>query len=210
MPAITPMLKGALHMNRRSFALTATLAALLLPAGLAPAAAASDHPAVKFTRQLADELIRAQMVGTVPRFTTVIRRHADIPGISMYTLGNYSSKLPKGKTDQYYKGITAYIAHYFANQTRKYRVLQADVIDAAKGEGNVVIVNALATLEDGNKYRVQFMVRPSSGTWKVVDVKVGVPVLGFVSLTYGMRGDVQRFLAKKGGDVNALIAALNR
>jgi phospholipid transport system substrate-binding protein len=197
-------------MNRRSFALSATLAALLLPAGLSPAAAASDHPAVKFTRQLADELIRAQMVGTVPRFTTVIRRHADIPGISMYTLGNYSSKLPKGKTDQYYKGITAYIAHYFANQTRKYRVLQANVTDATKGEGDLVVVNALATLEDGNKYRVQFMVRPASGTWKVVDVKVGVPVLGFVSLTYGMRGDVQRFLAKKGGDVNALIAALNR
>jgi phospholipid transport system substrate-binding protein len=197
-------------MNRRSFALSATLAALLLPAGLSPAAAASDHPAVKFTRQLADELIRAQMVGTVPRFTMVIRRHADIPGISMYTLGNYSSKLPKGKTDQYYKGITAYIAHYFANQTRKYRVLQANVTDAAKGEGDLVVVNALATLEDGNKYRVQFMVRPASGTWKVVDVKVGVPVLGFVSLTYGMRGDVQRFLAKKGGDVNALIAALNR
>jgi phospholipid transport system substrate-binding protein len=197
-------------MNRRSFALSATLAALLLPAGLSPAAAASDHPAVKFTRQLADELIRAQMVGTVPRFTTVIRRHADIPGISMYTLGNYSSKLPKGKTDQYYKGITAYIAHYFANQTRKYRVLQANVTDATKGEGDLVVVNALATLEDGNKYRVQFMVRPASDTWKVVDVKVGVPVLGFVSLTYGMRGDVQRFLAKKGGDVNALIAALNR
>ena len=197
-------------MNRRSFALSATLAAMLLPAGLSPAAAASDHPAVKFTRQLADELIRAQMVGTVPRFTTVIRRHADIPGISMYTLGNYSSKLPKGKTDQYYKGITAYIAHYFANQTRKYRVLQANVTDATKGEGDLVVVNALATLEDSNKYRVQFMVRPASGTWKVVDVKVGVPVLGFVSLTYGMRGDVQRFLAKKGGDVNALIAALNR
>jgi phospholipid transport system substrate-binding protein len=197
-------------MNRRSFTLSATLAALLLPAGLSPAAAASDHPAVKFTRQLADELIRAQMVGTVPRFTTVIRRHADIPGISMYTLGNYSSKLPRGKIDQYYKGITAYIAHYFANQTRKYRVLQANVTDATKGEGDLVVVNALATLEDGNKYRVQFMVRPASGTWKVVDVKVGVPVLGFVSLTYGMRGDVQRFLAKKGGDVNALIAALNR
>jgi ABC-type transporter MlaC component len=82
--------------------------------------------------------------------------------------------------------------------------------DAAKGEGDVVVVNALATLEDGNKYRVQFNLRPASGTWKVVDVKVGVPVLGFVSLTYGMRGDVQRFLAKKGGDVNALIAALNR
>lgn len=204
------LFKGALHMNRRSFVLTASLAGLLLPGLAAPASAASDHPAVKFTRQLADELIRAQMVGTVPRFTTVIRRHADIPGISMYTLGNYRSKLPKGKTDQYYKGITAYIAHYFANQTRKYRVLQADVIDAAKGEGDQVVVNTMATLEDGNKYRVQFMLRPDSGSWKVVDVKVGVPVLGFVSLTYGMRGDVQRFLAKKGGDVNALIAALNR
>lgn len=197
-------------MNRRSFVLTAAVATAMLAGASAPTLAASEHPAMKFTRQLADELIRAQMIGTVPRFTTVIRRHADIPGISMYTLGNYRSKLPKGKTDQYFKGITAYIAHYFANQTRKYRVLQAQVVDATKGEGNQVVVNTLATLEDGNKYRVQFLVRPDGKTWKVVDVKVGVPVLGFVSLTYGMRGDVQRFLAKKGGDVNALIAALNR
>lgn len=194
-------------MNRRSFALSATLAALLLPAGIAPAAAASDHPAVQFTRQLADELIRAQMVGTVPRFTTVIRRHADIPGISMYTLGNYSSKLPKGKTDQYYKGITAYIAHYFANQTRKYRVLQAKVTNAAK-DGEMVAVDAIATLEDGKNYTVRFILRPAGKSYKVTDVKISY--IAWISLVSGMRGDVQRFLAKKGGDVNALIAALNR
>ena len=197
-------------MNRRSFIFSAALTALVWPAATSSTVLAADHPAVRFTKQVADELIRAQMVGTVPRFTAVIRRHADIPGISMYTLGNYRSKLPKAKRSQYYKGITAYIAHYFANQTRKYRVLQAKVLDASKGDGNEIIVNTVATLEDGNNYRVRFNVRPEGKSFKVVDVKVGVPVLGFVSLTYGMRGDVQRFLAKKGGDVNALIAALNR
>lgn len=197
-------------MNRRSFVITAALATLLPATAATPVLAASDHPAVAFTRKVADDLIKAQMVGTIPRFTSVIRRHADIPGISLYTLGNYRSRLPKTKASQYYKGITAYIAHYFANQTRKYRVLQADVTGAAKGDGNEVVVTTRATLEDGSKYNVKFMVRPAGDSFKVVDVKVGVPVLGFVSLTYGMRGDVQRFLAKKGGDVNALIAALNR
>lgn len=197
-------------MNRRSFVLAVALTSMLLPVASGSGVAAADHPAISFTKKVADDLIRAQMVGTVPRFTAVIRRHADIPGISMYTLGNYSSRLPGGKKDQYFKGITAYIAHYFANQTRKYRVVKAEVLDAARGDGNDIVVNSRATLEDGSKYNVKFLVRPAGGSFKVVDVKVGVPVLGFVSLTYGMRGDVQRFLAKKGGDVNALIAALNR
>jgi hypothetical protein len=42
----------------------------------------------------------------------------------------------------------------------------------------------------------------------VTDVKISY--IAWISLVSGMRGDVQRFLAKKGGDVNALIAALNR
>jgi hypothetical protein len=36
-----------------------------------------------------------------------------------------------------------------------------------------------------------------------------VNVLGF-SLAYMQRGIFQRFIAKNGGDVNALVAALNR
>lgn len=197
-------------MNRRSFAFTAALLGIFAPFASLDAAASANHPAAKFTKRVAADLIRAQMVGTVPRFSAVIRRHADVPGISLYTLGNYRSRLPKSKRKQYFNGITAYIAHYFANQTRKYRVVKAEVVDAAKGKGRDVVVNTRATLEDGKKYRVQFLVRPRGKGYKVADVKVGVPVLGYVSLTYGMRGDVQRFLAKKGGDVNALISALNR
>lgn len=198
-------------MDRRSFIVSAVFAGLAGTSAMStPTLAAADHPAAKFTRKVADDLIRAQMAGTIPRFTAVIRRHADIPGISMYTLGNYSSRLPSSKRTQYFNGMTAFIARYFAIQTTKYRVLQAQIVDATKGNGNEVIVNTLATLEDGKKYRVQFAVRPDGKSYKVIDVKVGVPILGMVSLTQFLRGDVQTFLAKKGGDVDALIAALNR
>lgn len=194
-------------MNRRSFILSTAMASLIWPAASGSQALAADHPAVQFTRKVADDLIRAQMIGTVPRFTAVIRRHADVPHMAMQTLGPYRSKLPSSKRQQYYKGITAYIAHYFANQTRKYRVLQAKVTSAAK-DGDMVAVDAIATLEDGNNYTVRFILRPAGKSYKVTDVKISY--IAWISLVSGMRGDVQRFLAKKGGDVNALIAALNR
>ena len=194
-------------MNRRSFILSTAMASLIWPAASGTQALAADHPAVKFTRKVADDLIRAQMIGTVPRFTAVIRRHADVPHMAMQTLGPYRSKLPSSKRQQYYKGITAYIAHYFANQTRKYRVLQAKVKGAAK-DGDTIAVDAIATLEDGSNHTVRFILRPAGKSYKVTDVKISY--IAWISLVSGMRGDVQRFLAKKGGDVNALIAALNR
>ncbi len=199
-------------MNRRSFAVTAALAGLVLAASLAPSAHAADHPAVTYARSVANDLLAANRAGTITSFSRVLRRHADIAGISTYSLGNYRSLLQSGDKNRYYNGVTAFMARYFADQTRQYRVAKADVVDA-KQAGSDIAVNTLVTLRTGEKYTVQFLMRPAGKSFKITDVKVSVPVLGFVSLTYQQRGIFQKFLVKKGGNARAvkeLVNTLNR
>ena len=69
-------------MNRRSFILSTAMASLIWPAASGTQALAADHPAVQFTRKVADDLIRAQMIGTVgERLLKVATRRVQIAGI---------------------------------------------------------------------------------------------------------------------------------
>jgi ABC-type transporter MlaC component len=199
-------------MNRRSFVSRLSAAAILAAAWvpMGGTVAAADHPAITYAKKVADDLLAANRAGTITSFSRVLRRHADIPGISMYSLGNYRSRLPKSKSKRYFNGVTAFMARYFADQTRNYRVAKAEVLEASKGSDGEIVVNCLATLISGSKYRVQLVMRRAGSGYKITDVKVGVPVLGYVSLTYQQRGIFQKYLAKKGGDVNALVETLNR
>ena len=200
-------------MNRRTLALGTVLAAVMITmTSIAPVVAA-DHPAISFTRKVANDLLAANRSGTITSFARVLRRHADIPGISIYSLGKYQRFLRSSQNKRYYNGVTAFMARYFADQTRRYRIAKAQVLDAKKTKNSEVAVNTLVTLRSGTKYTVQFMVRPKGKSFKVTDVKVSVPILGFVSLTYQQRGIFQKFLVKKGGDrqaVNQLVETLNR
>lgn len=200
-------------MNRRTLALGTILAAVMITmTSIAPVVAA-DHPAISFTRKVANDLLAANRSGTITSFARVLRRHADIPGISIYSLGKYQRFLRSSQNKRYYNGVTAFMARYFADQTRRYRIAKAQVLDAKKTKNSEVAVNTLVTLRSGTKYTVQFMVRPKGKSFKVTDVKVSVPILGFVSLTYQQRGIFQKFLVKKGGDrqaVNQLVETLNR
>jgi len=200
-------------MNRRTLTLGTALVAFMMATTLVAPTVAADQAAIKFTRTVANDLLAANRSGTITSFARVLRRHADIPGISIYSLGKYQRFLRSSQNKRYYNGVTAFMARYFADQTREYRVAKADVLDAKKAEGSDIAVNTLVTLRTGNKYTVQFLLRPAGNSFKIADVKVSVPIVGFVSLTYQQRGIFQKFLVKKGGDqsaVNQLVETLNR
>jgi len=200
-------------MNRRTLTLGTALAAFMMATTLLAPTVAADQAAIKFTKKVANDLLAANRSGTITSFARVLRRHADIPGISVYSLGKYQRFLRSSQNKRYYNGVTAFMARYFADQTREYRVAKADVLDAKKAKGSDIAVNTLVTLRTGNKYTVQFLLRPKGKSFKIADVKVSVPIVGFVSLTYQQRGIFQKFLVKKGGDqraVNQLVETLNR
>ncbi len=192
---------------RRRFlsALAGLLAAPVVAPLVASAQAAVDPRAVQYMREVADDLMQAQRIGTVTSFQKAILSHADVEGIALYALGNYKDDLAKASRPSYFKGVSLFMARYFADSSRQYQVGKAEIGEAQANDDGSVLVNTKITLLTGTTYNVVFKISRDGNRYQVADVNV----LGF-SLAYMQRGIFQRFIAKNGGDVNALVAALNR
>jgi phospholipid transport system substrate-binding protein len=193
------MTEFAHPISRRAF--LGAIAAL----ALAPAALAADHPALSTMRQVAKDLLHANRLGTAASFRRVIMRHADVTGIGNYSLGQYQPKLAKGQRESYYGGVATFMSRYFADQSRDYRVAKYELGEATAGEGKAVKISSKVFMLSGQTYTVQWTLGWIGGRYKVTDAKV----LGF-SLVYMQRGIFTSYISKRKGDVNQLVAALNR
>jgi len=170
-----------------------------------PEADAATHSAVKYMEKVAADLLKAQEIGSPAAFRRMILRHADLPYIAMYSLGRYRGDLANGQKKDYYNGVNAFMGRYFADQTRKYRVAKADINANVRNDGDDVLVLTQVTLTNGSTYNVEWRLRPKGKSFKIADVKV----LGF-SMIYLQRGIFSSYIKEKGGNVGALITALNR
>jgi len=195
--------------GRRVFVLgmIAGCAGLALPAAAhaASARAATPHPAVRYMQKTASDLLHAQQRGTISSFDKVLARRADVHGIAMYSLGRYKSSLPRSRKGLYVRGVRKFMARYFADQSRKYRIVKTYIDPQPRKDGNEYLVRSKVWLESGSTYNIVWRLGKRRNGWRVTDVKV----LGF-SLSYLQRGIFHKYLQKKNGDVNALVAALNR
>jgi ABC-type transporter MlaC component len=184
----------------------------LLAAGLgsgalllgASAARSADHAALVYMRQVAKDLLAANRQGTVASFLRAIQRHADIPEIALYSLGQYKARLPAGQREKYYRGVATFMSRYFADQSREYRVAKYD-LGEVRSDNKDVLIPSRVQLLSGATYTVTWRLSPRGKGYKVTDAKV----LGF-SLVYMQRGLFTSFLSKRNGDINQLVAALNR
>ena len=191
-----------LRFSRRTV-VTAALGAgvTLLGAG---AAIAADHPSMAYMRQAAKDLLAANRQGTVASFMRAIQRHADVPEIALYSLGQYKASLPAGQRDLYYRGVATFMSRYFADQSREYRVAKYD-LGELRSDNKDVLISSKVYLISGQTYTVTWRLSPRGKGYKVTDAKV----LGF-SLVYMQRGLFTSFLSKRNGDIGQLVAALNR
>jgi phospholipid transport system substrate-binding protein len=193
--------------RRRFLLIVASLAAAKAASPLVASAQAAVDPngAVQYMREVADDLMQAQRVGTVSSFQKAIVSHADVEGIALYALGNYRDDLAKAQRPAYFKGVSLFMARYFADSSRQYQVGKAEVGEATLDDSGAALVNTKVTLMSGTTYNVVFKVARDSKGYQIADVNV----LGF-SLAYMQRGIFQRFIAKNGGDERVHVAALNR
>lgn len=97
------------------------------------------------------------------------------------------------------------MARYFADQTRQYRIAKWDIGEASQDNNGDMLINTRVTLMTRQSYSVSWRIAKRGKIYKVTDVKVA----GF-SLTYFQRGLFVSFIKEKKGDLNQLIAALNR
>lgn len=170
-----------------------------------PSALAGEHPSVTFMKRFGKDMLAAHRIGTVGKFAGVIEAYADVPGISNYSLGQYKPKLRASQRNQYYQGVVTFMARYFAEQSREFRVAKYEIGEATVDANKEVDVASKVYLLSGQTYNVRWKLRWSSGAYKVADVKV----LGF-SLTYLQRGLFTSYISKRKGDVSQLVAVLTR
>ena len=175
----------------------------LFSIAMAKSAIAADHPSVVFMDQVGKELLHAHRQGTAPAFMRVVLRYADVPGISNYLLGDY--KVPSSSQANYQRGVANFISRYFAEQSQKYPIAKFVMGEATVDDNKDIFIASRVYLMSGQDYAVSWHLVWKDGKYKVVDAKM----LGF-SLTYWERNDFAQFLKKNKGDVQVLIAALNR
>ena len=169
-----------------------------------PAFAAGEDAAVAYMKKVAKDMLAAHRQGTVASFKRAILRHADVPAIADYSLGQYKSKLSPSQKQAYYGGTATFMARYFADQSRDYVVSKYEIGDADTN-GDDINVDTKVYLMNGQSYTVVWRLGKRGAGFKVEDAKV----MGF-SLTYLQRGIFTSFLSKRDGDVAQLVAALNR
>ena len=180
----------------------AGLAGLLAADGIP--AATREHPSKIFMRKAAADLFAAHKQGTVSAFQSAIERNADIGTIGDYSLGQYLAKLPPSQRARYYSGVGLFMARYFADQTRSYRIAKWDIGEATKDRNGEYLITTRVTLLSGSAYNVVWRVAPRGKSYRITDVKVA----GF-SLVYLQRGLFVSFVQKRKGDVGQLVAVLN-
>lgn len=130
----------------------------------APALAASEDAAVSYMQKVAKDMLAAHRQGTVASFKRAILRHADVPSIADYSLGQYRSKLSPTQKQAYYSGTATFMARYFADQSRDYVVSKYEIGDA-DADGNDVNVDTKVYLMNGQSYTVVW--RLGKARWRL-------------------------------------------
>jgi phospholipid transport system substrate-binding protein len=172
---------------------------------IAPRAMAAEHPSIIYVKKVTADLFAAHKQGTVSAFLPPIQRHADIATIANYSLGQYESRLSASQRQRYYRGVANFMARYFADQTRHYRIAKWDIGGSSEDRNGDRLIDSRVTLMTGQSYSVVWRLARRGKGYKVTDVKVA----GF-SLTYFQRGLFVSFIRERKGDVSQLVAVLNR
>lgn len=190
-------------LTRRTLVAAMVASACVGTSGVGQANAADA--VVAFMNQIREPLLAAAITGSRASFKRVIRKYADISGIAMYSLGTYRDGLEGSRRDAYYNGVVRYMSHYFATMAEEYKVENAGVTGESWQEGDLHYVDSRIYLKDGGStYNVRWELVKDGGSYKIRNVRV----LGFW-LAYFQRKQFERFIASRGGSVNALVAALN-
>ncbi len=184
--------------------LTAMFALLALLAVAATSAHAAD-PAVEYMRRAANELINAQRQGSPEAFSRVVESYGHVPAIGLGALGTYRAGLTTKDRSNYYKGLARFIGRYSSKESPKYPVARAEFPSGGIRDGRSIMVDSRIILKDGTSYDVRWMLVSHGRSFKVRDAQV----LGFW-VTPFLQRLFENYIAENGGQVRALVMALNR
>ena len=172
--------------------------------GTLPADAATD-PVVRFMTKVKKPLLNAARTASSKQFLSVIKTHADVSGIALYSLGPYQAGLARSHRKQYYRGVARYMSRYFALMSQEFRVQKAELRGKSWRKGDSYYIDSQVYLSNGASYAVRWELKKGGKRgYKITNVRV----LGFW-LAWFQRKIFLDFIRKRGGSVKALVTALN-
>ena len=195
---------GHSEITRRRLLAGVTAAVCVGLPGAMPADAATD-PIVRFMTKVKKPLLNAARTASSKQFLSVIKTHADVSGIALYSLGPYRAGLARSHRKQYYRGVARYMSRYFALMSQEFRVNKAELTGKSWRKGDAHYIDSKVFLSNGASYAVRWEVkRNGKKGYKITNVRV----LGFW-LAWFQRKIFLDFIRKRGGSVKALVTALS-
>jgi phospholipid transport system substrate-binding protein len=193
------------------FRRTLLLAAAAVSAGLPVAARAADpQSAATFIQQAASDLSQ-NVSGTEStqeretRLLPLIDRVADVPGIARFCLGRFWNTASPQQQQQYVTLFRGRLAHNIAERLGN----QAGAVSVTTGRpearNDSVLVPSTITRPNNAPVQVAWLVTQTGSGYRIVDV-----MAEGVSMRLTQRNDYSSFLSSHGGNVAALIQAMQR
>lgn len=192
----------------RRFVLTGS-AALILVQPATVAAALTENEARNLINQAVAEINRVinsgQSASAMYRsFEGIFKKYADVPTIARSALGPPARSASRSQMRAFTDAFAGYMARKYGKRFGEFRGGTVEVT-GARAVKSFQEVQAIARLRGQSPFAVSFMVSDRSGRDKFFDL-----LIEGISLLKSERAEIGAMLDRRGGNIDALIADLQR
>lgn len=134
----------------------------------------------------------------------VMSRRANIPAIARFVAGRSWRDMSPAQQQEYVNAFSHYVSVTYAKRFNDFSGTPTITVGRAIDAGRKgILVETPIVMPNGKRYMIEWLVSDRGGQTEIVDL-----VVEQVSLAATQRDEVGAMLDRRGGDVDALIAAL--
>jgi ABC-type transporter MlaC component len=180
------------------------LAALLATTTVAGRAALALSPAEQYVINVGNSVIRLANSGggksaLRQRFSALINQNSNVRQVGLEALGPYRKDLPAGKSGEFFKLVSFYMAAFFVFYIDEFQGSSLEIDSSAK-QGNLTTVNTSVRFKNGSTSKVRWRI---AGAGQVNDINVRG-----VWLSLQLKKRFTDVLKRSQGDFDQLFAEL--
>jgi phospholipid transport system substrate-binding protein len=179
------------------------MGALLFGTMLAPARSEAATGSEAFVLRIAEQVIAlansgAGKVAMRKRFEALVNRYSDVRSVALLALGPYRKQLPPGRSDEFFRLVTQYIAAFFVYYIDEFQGTGLEIKGSAP-QGKSTIIDTRVTKAGPVKWRIA----AAGGGYRVLDINVRA-----IWLSLQLKKRFTDVLKASGGDFDALFKEL--
>jgi phospholipid transport system substrate-binding protein len=139
------------------------------------------------------------------KFRALVERYADVPAISVFSLGKYARDLPGARKAEYNSLMQNYLARLFLNHIETFRGEKVEIVGTKARSERDVIVSTNLIYTDGRKLAIAWRLVKRGDGYKIFDASIGG-----VWLAVQQQSSFVSTISQNGGKVDALIDYLKK